>query len=176
GSAASLRGGARGGARVVRGRARGELRGRRRPPARGGRPRSRAAGGSGAGAPRGGQPLQAGDGAGLSQIRQTHARQVLDSRGNPTIEVEVTLASGAGGRAAVPSGASTGEFEAVELRDGGEAYGGKGVTKAVANVNGELGDAVKGHDAADQPGLDQAMIELDGTPNKARLGANAILG
>jgi enolase len=112
----------------------------------------------------------------MSAIERVHARQILDSRGNPTVEVEVYLASGAWGRAAVPSGASTGEFEAVELRDGGEAWGGKGVTNAVANVNGEIADAVKGHDAADQQGLDRAMIDLDGTPNKARLGANAILG
>jgi enolase len=112
----------------------------------------------------------------MSEITQVHARQVLDSRGNPTVEVELTLASGAAGRAAVPSGASTGEFEAVELRDGGDAFLGKGVTRAVANVNGELAEAVAGHDAADQQGLDARMIELDGTPNKARLGANAILG
>jgi len=112
----------------------------------------------------------------MSAIDRVHARQILDSRGNPTVEVEVYLSSGASGRAAVPSGASTGEFEAVELRDGGDAYGGKGVTNAVANVNGELADAVKGHDAADQQGLDQAMIDLDGTPNKGRLGANALLG
>jgi enolase len=112
----------------------------------------------------------------MSQIETVHARQILDSRGNPTVEVEVQLRSGAHGRAAVPSGASTGEFEATELRDGGSAYGGKGVTKAVANVNGELADAVRGRDATDQAGLDGAMIELDGTPNKSRLGANAILG
>ncbi len=112
----------------------------------------------------------------MSAIDRVHARQILDSRGNPTVEVEVYLSSGASGRAAVPSGASTGEFEAVELRDGGDAYGGKGVTKAVANVNGEIADAVKGHDAADQQGLDRLMIELDGTPNKGRLGANALLG
>jgi len=112
----------------------------------------------------------------VSEIRSTHARQILDSRGNPTVEVEVTLASGASGRAAVPSGASTGEFEAVELRDGGEAFAGKGVTRAVANVNGELAEALTGFDAADQAGLDRRMIELDGTPNKGRLGANAILG
>jgi enolase len=112
----------------------------------------------------------------MSQIETVHARQILDSRGNPTVEVEVQLRSGAHGRAAVPSGASTGEFEATELRDGGDAYGGKGVTKAVANVNGELADAVAGKDATDQEGLDRTMIELDGTPNKSRLGANAILG
>jgi enolase len=112
----------------------------------------------------------------MSEIRQVHARQVIDSRGNPTVEVEVRLASAAGGRAIVPSGASTGEFEAVELRDGGEAFGGKGVTQAVENVRGEIADAVKGLDADDQEGLDRAMIELDGTDNKGRLGANAILG
>ena len=112
----------------------------------------------------------------MSAIERVHARQILDSRGNPTVEAEVVLASGASGRAAVPSGASTGEFEAVELRDGGDAFGGKAVTKAVANVNGEIASAVQGLDAADQAGLDRAMIDLDGTPNKARLGANAILG
>ena len=112
----------------------------------------------------------------MSEIQLVHARQVIDSRGNPTVEVEVGLKSGAAGRAAVPSGASTGEHEAVELRDGGDAFAGKGVTKAVANVNGEIRDAVTGVDAADQSGLDRAMIELDGTPNKGRLGANAILG
>jgi enolase len=112
----------------------------------------------------------------LSSIEQVHGRQILDSRGNPTVEVDVLLKSGAAGRAAVPSGASTGEFEAVELRDGGDAWGGKGVLKAVANVNGELAEAVTGLDPADQEGLDRAMIELDGTPNKRRLGANAILG
>ena len=112
----------------------------------------------------------------MSQIDAVHARQILDSRGNPTVEVEVSLRSGAAGRAAVPSGASTGEFEAVELRDKGEAYLGKGVTTAVANVNGEIAEAVKGLDALEQAALDQALIDLDGTPNKARLGANAILG
>jgi enolase len=112
----------------------------------------------------------------LSSIERVHARQVLDSRGNPTVEVDVLLKSGAAGRAAVPSGASTGEFEAVELRDGGDAWAGKGVTTAVANVNGELAEAVGGLDAADQEALDRTMVELDGTPNKARLGANAILG
>jgi enolase 1/2/3 len=109
-------------------------------------------------------------------IASIHARQILDSRGNPTVEVEVTLSSGARGLAAVPSGASTGEFEAAELRDGGDAWVGKGVTQAVANVNGEIAEALKGAAAADQRGIDEAMIELDGTPNKARLGANAILG
>ena len=112
----------------------------------------------------------------MSRIDSVHARQILDSRGNPTVEVDVRLESGALGRAAVPSGASTGQLEAVELRDGGAAYGGKGVTKAVANVEGELTNAVRGMDAADQGTLDRAMIELDGTPNKGRLGANAILG
>jgi enolase len=112
----------------------------------------------------------------LSQIEKVHARQILDSRGNPTVEVDVMLKSGAAGRAAVPSGASTGEFEAVELRDGGDAWGGKGVSHAVANVNGELAAAVEGLDAADQPAVDRALIDADGTPNKGRLGANAILG
>src|SRR3712207_3134934 len=112
----------------------------------------------------------------MSQIESVHARQILDSRGNPTVEVEVTLRSGAHGRAAVPSGASTGEFEATELRDGGDAYLGKGVTRAVGNVNGEIAEAVTGHDALDQHGLDTKLIDLDGSPNKARLGANAILG
>ena len=106
-----------------------------------------------------------------------HARQLLDSRGNPTLEVDVTLESGALGRAIVPSGASTGEHEAVELRDGDPAvYLGKGVLKAVGNVNGEIADAIGGLDAADQRALDEALIELDGTPTKSRLGANAILG
>src|SRR3954468_20492598 len=112
----------------------------------------------------------------MTGISRTHARQILDSRGNPTVEVDVTLESGATGRAGVPSGASTGVHEALELRDGGPEWGGKGVTKAVANVNGEIAEAVRGLDAADQRGLDQALIELDGTPNKGRLGANAILG
>jgi len=112
----------------------------------------------------------------VSQIDRVHARQILDSRGNPTVEVELGLRSGASGHAAVPSGASTGEFEASELRDGGEPWQGKGVTRAVANVNGEIAHAVAGMDAADQSALDRALIELDGTPNKSRLGANAILG
>jgi enolase len=112
----------------------------------------------------------------MSQIERVHARQILDSRGNPTVEVEVSLSSGAGGRAAVPSGASTGEFEATELRDGGEAWGGKGVTRAVANVEGEIAAAVRGMDSSRQEALDRALIDLDGTPNKSRLGANAILG
>ena len=112
----------------------------------------------------------------MSQIERIHARQILDSRGNPTVEVDVELRSGASGRAAVPSGASTGELEATELRDGGELWGGKGVSRAVANVDGEIAQALAGMDAADQPALDRALIELDGTPNKSRLGANAILG
>jgi enolase len=112
----------------------------------------------------------------VSQIDAVHARQILDSRGNPTVEVEIGLRSGATGRAAVPSGASTGEFEATELRDGGDAYLGKGVTQAVANVNGEIAEAVKGMDALAQAEVDQALIDLDGTPNKSRHGANAILG
>ena len=112
----------------------------------------------------------------MSDIELVHARQILDSRGNPTVEVDLVLRSGAAGRAAVPSGASTGEFEAVELRDGGDAWGGKGVAKAVHNVNAELAEAVRGIDAADQEAVDRAMLDLDGTPNKGRLGANAILG
>ncbi len=112
----------------------------------------------------------------MSAIARVHARQVLDSRGNPTVEVDVQLESGAGGRAAVPSGASTGVHEAVELRDGGDEYGGKAVTRAVANVNGEIASAVVGRDAEEQEELDALLRELDGTPNKGRLGANAILG
>jgi enolase len=112
----------------------------------------------------------------MSEIEQVHGRQILDSRGNPTVEVEVKLRGGASGHAAVPSGASTGEFEATELRDGGAAWQGKGVMRAVANVDGEIAAAVSGLDAADQAGLDRALIDLDGTPNKSRLGANAILG
>jgi len=113
----------------------------------------------------------------VSAIAFVHARQLLDSRGNPTVEVDVRLDSGASGRAAVPSGASTGEHEAVELRDGDpSAYLGKGVLKAVANVNGEIAQAVAGLDASDQRALDAALIELDGTATKSRLGANAILG
>ena len=111
-----------------------------------------------------------------SSIVHVHARQILDSRGNPTVEVDVELASGASGRAAVPSGASTGQFEAVELRDGGPAFGGKGVTRAVANVDGELAACARGMDGLDQRALDAALVTLDGTPNKGRLGANAILG
>jgi enolase len=112
----------------------------------------------------------------MSKIESIHARQIFDSRGNPTVEVELVLRSGAHGRAAVPSGASTGEFEATELRDGGDAFMGKGVTRAVANVNGEIAQALHGVDAEDQEGLDRQLIELDGTPNKSRLGANAVLG
>jgi enolase len=112
----------------------------------------------------------------LSAISSIHARQILDSRGNPTVEVEVVLESGARGMAAVPSGASTGEFEAVELRDGGEAWAGKGVSRAVEHVNGEIAAALTGARAAEQRALDETLIELDGTPNKGRLGANAILG
>ncbi|HEX4467785.1 MAG TPA: phosphopyruvate hydratase, partial [Solirubrobacteraceae bacterium] len=111
----------------------------------------------------------------MSKIERIHARQVLDSRGNPTVEVELSLGSGASGRAIVPSGASTGEFEATELRDGGERWGGKGVAKAVANVNGEIAAALAGTEP-DQEALDGRLIELDGTANKSRLGANAILG
>jgi enolase len=112
----------------------------------------------------------------MTAIVDIVAREILDSRGNPTVEVDVTLEDGSLGRAAVPSGASTGAHEAVELRDGGKRYLGKGVQKAVAAVNGEIFDAVGGRDAEEQIALDQAMIELDGTPNKSRLGANAILG
>jgi len=113
----------------------------------------------------------------MSTIETIHAREILDSRGNPTLEAEVTLADGSFGRAAVPSGASTGSREAVELRDGDKTrYGGKGVTRAVANVNGPIADALRGFDAADQKGLDAKMIALDGTPNKGKLGANALLG
>ena len=112
----------------------------------------------------------------MSAITYVHARQILDSRGNPTVEVDVRLESGAFGRAAIPSGASTGEHEAVELRDGGEPFGGKGVLRAVEHVDGEIADAVRGREAGDQEGLDRALIELDGTDTKARLGANAILG
>jgi enolase len=110
----------------------------------------------------------------VTAISEVHARQVLDSRGNPTVEVEVR--GGGIGRAIVPSGASTGVHEAVELRDGGDAWSGKGVATAVANVNGEIVDAVRGLDVMDQENLDRVLVELDGTPNKGRLGANAILG
>jgi len=110
-------------------------------------------------------------------IKSIHAREILDSRGNPTLEAEVVLDGGAFGRAAVPSGASTGSREAVELRDGDKTrYLGKGVSKAVANVNGAIASALKGFDASDQSGLDRKLIELDGTPNKGKLGANALLG
>ncbi len=112
----------------------------------------------------------------MSSIIDITGRQIFDSRGNPTVEVDVVLDDGSFGRAAVPSGASTGAHEAVELRDGGKPFLGKGVTKAVDFVNGEIFDEVQGMDALDQIGLDRAMIELDGTPNKSRLGANAILG
>jgi enolase len=112
----------------------------------------------------------------LARIDAVGAREILDSRGNPTVEVEVALGDGTIGRAAVPSGASTGAFEAVELRDGGKRYGGKGVLKAVAGVNDKIGPALKGFEADDQREIDLAMLELDGTPNKAKLGANAILG
>jgi enolase len=113
----------------------------------------------------------------MTTIVDVHARQILDSRGNPTVEVDVTLEDGSMGRAAVPSGASTGAHEAVELRDGDKSrWGGKGVTKAVAAVNGPIADEVVGSDAEDQADLDAAMIALDGTENKGRLGANAILG
>ncbi|GAC1597094.1 MAG: phosphopyruvate hydratase [Acidimicrobiales bacterium] len=112
----------------------------------------------------------------MSAIQQVVGREVLDSRGNPTVEVEVMLESGAQGRAMVPSGASTGAFEAVELRDGGKRYAGKGVQKAVSNVNGEIADEMEGLESLDQRAVDIALIDLDGTPDKGRLGANAILG
>ncbi len=112
----------------------------------------------------------------MSEIEQVIGREILDSRGNPTIEAEVLLASGATGRAAVPSGASTGTHEAVELRDGGERYGGKGVRRAVTNINGEIAAAIEGFEAFDQRGVDTALVDLDGTPAKSRLGANALLG
>ncbi len=112
----------------------------------------------------------------MSNIAKVHGREVLDSRGNPTVEVEVTLTGGEMGRAIVPSGASTGIYEAVELRDGEDRYLGKGVTRAVAAVNTEINDAITGMDVRDQQGIDNRMIELDGTANKGRLGANAILG
>ena len=112
----------------------------------------------------------------MSAIEHVHARQIFDSRGNPTIEADVRLASGAWGRAAVPSGASTGAREALELRDGGSAFGGKGVSHAVENVNGEIAETVVGLDGGDQRAVDEAMIKLDGTDEKSRLGANALLG
>src|ERR1044071_920116 len=110
------------------------------------------------------------------KIRQVHAREVLDSRGQPTVEVEVTLTNGVSGRATVPSGASTGEHEAVELRDGGKRFLGKGVARAVDNVNGKLAPRLRGKDARNQAELDRLMIEMDATPDKGKLGANAILG
>ena len=112
----------------------------------------------------------------MSEITEVVGREVLDSRGNPTVEVEVILESGARGRAIVPSGASTGRFEAVELRDGGDRYGGKGVQRAVNHVSGVIRAAIKGADALDQRGIDLALIDLDGTDDKSRLGANAMLG
>jgi enolase len=112
----------------------------------------------------------------MSEIVHVQGREILDSRGNPTVEVEVVLDSGAIGRAAVPSGASTGEHEAVELRDGGDRYGGKGVATAVGFVNNEIAGVIEGFDALDQRTVDRELLDLDGTPNKARLGANAILG
>jgi enolase len=112
----------------------------------------------------------------MTAIADIHAREILDSRGNPTVEVEVTLADGTMGRAAVPSGASTGAHEAIEKRDGGARYGGRGVRQALDAVNGEIFDALSGFDAADQLLIDRTLVTLDGTPNKARLGANAILG
>src|SRR4029079_2300037 len=112
-----------------------------------------------------------------TSIARINAREILDSRGTPTVEVDVHLDGGAMGRAAVPSGASTGEHEAWELRDGDKKrYGGKGVSKAVNNVNGTIASALKGWDARDQAKIDHKMIELDGSPNKANLGANALLG
>jgi len=112
----------------------------------------------------------------MSDIEHVEGREVLDSRGNPTVEVEVFLASGATGRAIVPSGASTGQFEAVELRDGGDRYGGKGVLRAVEHVNGTIAEALDGFEGLDQRGVDQVMVDLDGSDNKANLGANALLG
>ncbi|HUI02527.1 MAG TPA: phosphopyruvate hydratase [Acidimicrobiales bacterium] len=112
----------------------------------------------------------------MTAIERIAAREVLDSRGNPTVEVEVALDSGAGGRAIVPSGASTGVHEATEWRDGGERYGGKGVLGAVGHVNGEIAEVLSGFDPYDQRGLDMALVDLDGTPSKGRLGANAVLG
>src|SRR5260370_23830276 len=112
----------------------------------------------------------------MASIEAIHARQILDSRGNPTLEVEVALDDGSGGRTGVPSGASTGAFEAVELRDGGDEYGGKGVQHAVQKVIDEIQPELLGYDADDQRLIDQAMIDLDRTPDKSRLGANAITG
>src|SRR5438046_1893780 len=112
----------------------------------------------------------------MTAITDIHAREILDSRGNPTVEVDVTLETGTLGRAAVPSGASTGAHEAVEKRDGGPRFGGKGVRLAVEAVNGEIFDALSGFEADDQLAIDRVLVDLDGTPNKGRLGANAILG
>src|SRR5438132_10406727 len=112
----------------------------------------------------------------MTAIADIHAREILDSRGNPTVEVDVTLETGATGRAAVPSGASTGAHEAIERRDGDTRFGGKGVRQAAEAVNGEIFDALSGFDAEDQLDIDRVLVELDGTPNKGRLGANAILG
>ena len=112
----------------------------------------------------------------MFEIEGIHAREILDSRGNPTLEVDCELSGGAAGRAAVPSGASTGKREALELRDGGERYGGKGVERAVAHVNDEIAEEIEGMDARDQALIDRALIELDGTSGKSRLGANAMLG
>ena len=113
----------------------------------------------------------------MTIIENIYAREILDSRGNPTVEVEVILADGSFGRAIVPSGASTGAYEAIELRDGDKSrYGGKGTLKAVSAVNGPIADALRGSYALNQKQIDQMMIDLDGTPNKAELGANAILG
>src|SRR5204862_4235356 len=112
----------------------------------------------------------------MTAIADIQAREILDSRGNPTVEVEVMLDSGAIGRAAVPSGASTGAHEAIEKRDGGTRYGGRGVREAVGAGNGEIFDALSGFDAADQLRIDRTLIELDGTPNQGRFGANAVLG
>jgi len=112
----------------------------------------------------------------MTPITSVHGRQILDSRGNPTVEVDIVLADGARGTAAVPSGASTGQWEAVELRDGGDAWMGKGVSMAVGHVNGEIADRLRGMEAGDQRAIDAALIDLDGTPTKGRLGANAILG
>src|SRR5438477_10242542 len=111
----------------------------------------------------------------MSAIADIHAREILDSRGNPTVEVEVTLDSGAVGRAAVPSGASTGAHEAVEKRDGGQRYGGRGVQQAVGAGQGEIFDALSGFEAVDQLAIDRTLMELDGTPNKSRPGADALL-
>ncbi len=168
------------GARAARARTRAGAEWRRpriRRAVRGGRGAAAGRRRRGAGSTRGPRDRAAPHGGlAVSAIRHVHARQILDSRGNPTVEVDVWLESGASGRAAVPSGASTGEFEAVELRDGGGDWNGKGVTQAVAHVNGEIAQAVVGLDASDQAAVDRRMIELDGTPNKSRLGANALLG